>query len=128
MKVEICSQNEKEVGSMLLKITRQSGRREQTYIKVVYNVIADEGLVKFTYEYSKQTFQEMLKKYFEGITWEETDDEGFDHYKCIIWVKTKEEAEEKEKAMYKEISELVKAFKDYLRELPEIEKKEWVWE
>ena len=113
---------------MLLKITRQSGRREQTYIKVVYNVIADEGLVKFAYEHSKQTFQEMLKKYFEEVTWEETDDKSFDHYKCTIWVKTKEEAEEKEKAMYEEISELVRAFKDYLRELPEIEKKEWVWD
>ena len=92
---------------MLLKITRQSGRREQTYIKVIYNVIADEGLAKFAYEHSKQTFQEMLGKYFEKVTWKETDDEGFDHYECTVWVRTKEEVEEKEKAMYEEINGLV---------------------
>lgn len=114
---------------MLLKITREKGVREMDYIKVVYKITADEGLDKFAKDYTTHSFYEMLKLYFGigNVTWFGTD-EGFDHYEGILRVKTKDEIKEKEKTMHEELSELVEAFKDYLRQLPEIEKKEWVWE
>lgn len=113
---------------MLLKITRKEGVRELTYIKVVYDVVVDSGLDKFADEYTSHSFYRILKTYFKDVTWKGTDDEGFEHYECIFRIKTKEEIEEQEKIMYEELSELVEAFKGYLKNLPEVEKKEWVWE
>ena len=114
---------------MLLKITREKGVREMDYIKVVYKITADEGLDKFAKDYTTRSFYEMLKSYFGigNVTWSKAD-EGFDYYEGILRVRTKDELEEQEKTMHEELSELVGAFKDYLKKLPKIEEKEWIWE
>jgi len=114
---------------MLLKITRQEGVREMDHVKVIYKIKVDEGLDKFAKSYTTRSFYEILKIYFGvgNVTWC-GNEEGFDYYEGVLRVKTKEKIEEQEKIMYVELSELVEAFKDYLKKLPKIEEKEWVWE